>query len=67
MRYAQGGGLTAVQRDKREQVRLAAAERFAEGEPVWRSCRLAILSVLAKVVGWPESSLGRNGHGEPRP
>ncbi|MFI6800552.1 transposase [Streptosporangium canum] len=29
MRYAQGGGLTAVQRAKREQVRLCAAELFA--------------------------------------
>jgi transposase len=31
MRYAQGGGLTAEQRAKREQVRLRAAELFARG------------------------------------
>jgi hypothetical protein len=31
MRYAQGGGLTAEQRAKREQVRLRAAELFAHG------------------------------------
>ena len=31
MRYAQGGGLTAVQRAKRERVRLHAAELFARG------------------------------------
>ncbi len=31
MRYAQGGGLTAAQRAKREQIRLEAAELFARG------------------------------------
>ncbi|MEU0521801.1 hypothetical protein [Streptosporangium sp. NPDC006007] len=31
MRYAQGCGLTAAQRTKREQVRLRAAELFARG------------------------------------
>jgi transposase len=31
MRYAQGGGLTAAARARRERVRLAAAERFAGG------------------------------------
>ncbi|WP_322763077.1 helix-turn-helix domain-containing protein [Frankia sp. Cr2] len=34
MRYATGGGLTAGERDRREQVRMAAAERFARGESV---------------------------------
>src|SRR5262249_38764549 len=34
MRYAQGGGLTTAERDKREQVRLAAGGRFAEGASV---------------------------------
>jgi transposase len=34
MRYAQGGGLTARERDRREQVRLAAAEEFAAGASV---------------------------------
>ncbi|MER5426276.1 helix-turn-helix domain-containing protein [Streptosporangium roseum] len=32
MRYAQGGGLTAEQRAKREQVRLRAADLFARGD-----------------------------------
>jgi len=31
MRYAQGGGLTAEERARREQVRLEAAEWFEEG------------------------------------
>src|SRR3954451_21630556 len=31
MRYAQGGGLTAEERARREQVRLAAAEWIEEG------------------------------------
>jgi len=31
VRYAQGGGLTAAARARRERVRLAAAERFAAG------------------------------------
>src|SRR3954466_9141926 len=31
MRYAQGGGLTAAERARREQVRLAAAEWIEEG------------------------------------
>jgi transposase len=34
MRYATGGGLTAKERDRREQVRMEAAERFARDEPV---------------------------------
>jgi transposase len=32
MRYASGGGLTARERERREQVRLEAAERFARGD-----------------------------------
>lgn len=32
MRYATGGGLTAADRDRRERVRLAAAERFERGQ-----------------------------------
>nr|WP_307519912.1 helix-turn-helix domain-containing protein [Streptomyces umbrinus] len=32
MRYAHGGGLTPKQQEKRERVRLEAAERFARGE-----------------------------------
>jgi transposase len=34
MRYATGGGLTAGERDRRERVRMEAAERFARGELV---------------------------------
>jgi transposase len=33
MRYAQGGGLTAEGRRRREQVRLEAARRFEQGAP----------------------------------
>ena len=33
MRYAQGGGLTAEDRGRREQVRLAAVERFEQRVP----------------------------------
>ena len=33
MRYAQGGGLTAEGRGRREQVRLEAARRFEQGAP----------------------------------
>jgi transposase len=33
MRYAQGGGLTAADRSRREQVRLAAVERFEQRVP----------------------------------
>ncbi|MDO0911121.1 winged helix-turn-helix domain-containing protein [Streptomyces sp. DT2A-34] len=32
MRYAQGGGLTPREQEKRERLRLDAAERFARGE-----------------------------------
>jgi transposase len=39
MRYAEGGGLTAAQRDKRERVRLAAVDRFAEGASVAQVAR----------------------------
>ena len=34
MRYAQGGGLTAEDRRRREQVRLAAVEKFEQRVPV---------------------------------
>ncbi|MGW2182627.1 IS630 family transposase, partial [Streptomyces sp. NPDC001732] len=32
MRYPQGGGLTAERQHFREELRLKAAERFAQGE-----------------------------------
>jgi putative transposase len=34
MRYAQGGGLTAEGRRRREMVRLAAADKFEQRVPV---------------------------------
>ncbi|WP_189242324.1 helix-turn-helix domain-containing protein [Planobispora rosea] len=33
MRYAQRGGYTPAEQERRERVRLKAAERFAAGEP----------------------------------
>ena len=39
MRYAEGGGLTAAERAKREQVRFAAVDRFAHGESVAQVAR----------------------------
>jgi Homeodomain-like domain len=48
MRYAQGGGLTPTQQQKREQVRLQAAERFARGKKtadIARELRVGIRSV----------------------
>jgi transposase len=47
MRYAQGGGLTAAERDKREQVRLAAGDRFAEGASVARVAREFRVSTMS--------------------
>ena len=48
MRYGEGGGLTADQRVKREQVRMAAAGMFAEGATnpqVVRAFRVSAMSV----------------------
>jgi len=48
MRYAQGGGLTAQARARREQIRLAAADRFAAGASeaeVAREFRVSLMSV----------------------
>ena len=43
MRYAQGGGLTAKERERHEQVRLEAAELFAQGvAPVEVARRLRV-------------------------
>ncbi|WEH18439.1 winged helix-turn-helix domain-containing protein [Streptomyces sp. VNUA24] len=48
MRYAQGGGLTAADRERRERVRMAAAELFEEGRTdvqVARELRVTRMSV----------------------
>jgi putative transposase len=48
MRYGEGGGLTAEQRAKREQVRMAAAAMFAGGatnSEVSRTARVSAMSV----------------------
>jgi hypothetical protein len=48
MRYAHGGGLTPKEQEKRERVRLEAAERFARGaktEAVARELRVTSRSV----------------------
>jgi transposase len=48
MRYADGGGLTAAERARRERVRLAAARMFAEGAgnvAVARQLRVSQMSV----------------------
>jgi transposase len=48
MRYGEGGGLTAEQRTKREQVRMAAAQMFADGATspeVARAFRVSAMSV----------------------
>jgi transposase len=48
MRYADGGGLTAQERTKREQVRMAAAQMFADGATnpeVSRVFRVSAMSV----------------------
>jgi hypothetical protein len=41
MRYSDGGGLTAKERSRREQVRLQAAELFEHGEGRWGRSRVA--------------------------
>ncbi len=51
MRYAQGGGLTAEGRKRREQVRLEAARRFEQRAPS---------AVIAAELG---SASGRSGGG----
>ena len=48
MRYAHGGGLTAEERGRREQVRLQAAELFAQGvAPVEVARRLRVTRMSA--------------------
>ncbi|MEU7988281.1 helix-turn-helix domain-containing protein [Streptosporangium canum] len=55
MRYAQGGGLTAGQRAKREQVRLRAAELFAQDysdAQVAKELRVSRMSVNRRRRAW---------------
>ena len=50
MRYAQGGGLTAEGRKRREQVRLEAARRFEQGAAVAEIAADLRVSELATAV-----------------
>ncbi|MET7712630.1 winged helix-turn-helix domain-containing protein [Streptomyces sp. NPDC005407] len=55
MRYAQGGGLTPVEQEKRERLRLAAAERFRNGDAtavVARDLRVTARSVRRWRRAW---------------
>ncbi|MER6075673.1 winged helix-turn-helix domain-containing protein [Streptomyces sp. NPDC001817] len=57
MRYAHGGGLTPKEQEKRERVRLEAAERFARGEKaeaVARELRVTSRSVRRWRREWEE-------------
>lgn len=57
MRYAQGGGLTPRGQEKREQLRLEAAERFACGEKtgaIARNLRVTSRSVRRWRRAWEE-------------
>ncbi|MBG6088099.1 winged helix-turn-helix domain-containing protein [Actinomadura viridis] len=72
-RYPQGGGLTAVGRDKREQVRMQAAQWFGEGRAnVWIAAELRV--GLRQVEKWrqawrqggAEALRSKGPHGRPR-
>src|ERR1700730_14438003 len=64
MRYAQGGGLTAEGRRRREMVRLAAVERFEQRVPVPEIA--AELRVSERSVArWGGAGVGR-GRGSGR-
>jgi transposase len=57
MRYPQGGGLTAERQDRREELRLRAAERFARGEgstSIARDLRVSVRSVQRWRHAWVE-------------
>jgi transposase len=57
MRYAQGGGLTPKEQEKRERLRLEAAGRFARGdqsEAVARNLRVTARSVRRWRRAWEE-------------
>src|SRR5690349_15847313 len=62
MRYAHGGGLTPKEQEKRERVRLEAAERFAcaeKSEAVVRQLRVTSRSVRRWRWVWEEGRCGR--------
>jgi putative transposase len=69
MRYADGGGLTAKERSRREQVRLQAAEMFADdadARQVARSLRVSTKSVYQWRRAWKaggEAALASKGAG----
>ena len=69
MRYADGGGLTAKERSRREQVRLQAAEMFAddvEARQVASSLRVSTKSVYQWRRAWQsggEAALASKGAG----
>ncbi|MFB8177642.1 winged helix-turn-helix domain-containing protein [Streptomyces sp. NPDC055966] len=55
MRYAQGGGVTPGEQEKRERLRLEAAERFARGEKtevIARELRVTSRSVRRWRCAW---------------
>ena len=55
VRYAQGGGVTAERRAFREQLRMQAAERFAQGEDnvvIAHELRVSIRSVQRWRMAW---------------
>ncbi|MEU9945818.1 helix-turn-helix domain-containing protein [Streptomyces lavendulae] len=57
MRYPQGGGLTVERQKFREELRLKAAERFAEGEAnpvIAKDLRVSVRSVQRWRQTWEE-------------
>ncbi|MFE9360738.1 helix-turn-helix domain-containing protein [Streptomyces olivaceoviridis] len=57
MRYPQGGGLTAERRQFREELRLKAAERFAQGEAssvIAKALRVNVRSVQRWRQKWEQ-------------
>ena len=69
MRYADGGGLTAKERSRREQVRLRAAEMFqqdADARQIARSLQVSTKSVYQWRRAWQsggEAALASKGAG----
>uniref|UniRef100_UPI00389AC4C5 helix-turn-helix domain-containing protein n=1 Tax=Streptomyces dysideae TaxID=909626 RepID=UPI00389AC4C5 len=62
MRYAHGGVLTPKEQEKREQVRLAAAERFARDEKteaIARELRVRARSVRRWRRAWEKGARTR--------
>lgn len=73
MRYAQGGGLTAGDRARREQVRMRAADLFSAGRPtpqVARELRVTAVSAgrwrRAWQAGGPDALVSRGPASRPR-